>query len=58
MLLSRPVLRQDLHFLALPIHASNVSPLDPKSNKTTRVGAKVVDGKRVRTATKSGQELK
>lgn len=44
--------------IALPIHASNVSPLDPKSNKPTRVGAKVVDGKRVRTATKSGQELK
>lgn len=43
--------------VSLPIHASNVAPLDPKSGKPTRVGSKVVDGKRVRVAIKSGQEL-
>lgn len=39
------------------IHVSNVQPVDPKSGKGTRVGKKVVAGKRVRVAQKSGQEL-
>lgn len=39
-----------------PIHISNVMPLDPKTDKPTRVRTKVVDGKRVRVA-KSGEEL-
>lgn len=33
-----------------PIHVSNVMPLDPKSGEPTRVGYKVVDGKKVRVA--------
>lgn len=40
-----------------PLQISNVSPVDPKSGKATRVGKKVVAGKRVRVAVKSGQEL-
>ncbi len=43
--------------LARSINVSNVQPLDPKSGKGTRVGSKVVSGKRVRIAVKSGQEL-
>ncbi len=38
-----------------PIHISNVALLDPKSGETTRVGRKVVDGKNVRFAKKSGE---
>lgn len=40
-----------------PLQISNVSPVDPKSGKATRVSMKVVGEKRVRVATKSGQEL-
>lgn len=40
-----------------PIHVSNVMLLDPKSNEPTRVGYKVVDGKKVRVAKKSGETL-
>lgn len=40
-----------------PIHVSNVMPLDPKTNEPTRVGFKVVDGKKVRVAKKSGETL-
>jgi large subunit ribosomal protein L24 len=40
-----------------PIHASNVQLLDPKTNEPTRVGYKVVDGKKVRFAKKSGETL-
>lgn len=39
------------------LHASNVALSDPKSGKPTRVGRKKVDGKLVRFAKKSGQEL-
>lgn len=38
-----------------PIHISNVALLDPKSGEPTRVGRKVVDGKSVRFAKKSGE---
>ena len=42
-----------------PIHISNLSLVDPKSGKPTRVGIKVTeDGKRVRIAKKSGEEIK
>ena len=42
-----------------PIHISNLSLVDPKSGKPTRVGIKVaVDGKKVRIAKKSGEEIK
>ncbi|MGM9989011.1 MAG: 50S ribosomal protein L24 [Bacillaceae bacterium] len=40
-----------------PIHVSNVMPLDPKSGQPTRVGFKLVDGKKVRFAKKSGELL-
>lgn len=40
-----------------PIHVSNVMILDPKLNVPTRVGYKIVDGKKVRYAKKSGEIL-
>ena len=39
------------------LHVSNVSLLDPKSSKPTRVGFKVEDGKKVRYSKKSNQVL-
>lgn len=41
----------------LPIQASNVLIVDPKTGKGTRVGKKVVDGKKVRVAKKSNTTL-
>ena len=42
-----------------PIHISNLSLVDPKTGKATRVGIKVTeDGKKVRIAKKSGEEIK
>ena len=42
-----------------PIHISNLSLIDPKSGKATRVAIKKTDdGKRVRIAEKSGEEIK
>lgn len=43
--------------VARPLHVSNVALVDPKSNKPTRVGHKVIGGKKVRVAVKSGQEI-
>ncbi len=40
-----------------PIHISNLSLLDPKSGKATRVGYRMEDGKKVRFAKKSNQEV-
>jgi len=40
-----------------PIQVSNVMLIDPSNNEPTRVGSKVVDGKKVRVAKKSGQTL-
>ena len=39
------------------IHISNVQLVDPKSGAATRVGYKMVDGKKVRYAKKSGEEI-
>jgi len=39
------------------IHLSNLALIDPKSDKATRVGFKVVDGKKVRVAKASGEVL-
>lgn len=40
----------------LPIHVSNVSHVDPKTNEITKVGYKTLeDGKKVRFAKKSGE---
>ena len=42
-----------------PIHISNLSLIDPKSGKATRVGMKKTDdGKKVRVAKKSGEVIK
>lgn len=41
-----------------PIHVSNVSLIDPKSGKATRVGFKVEkDGQKVRVAKRSGEVI-
>ena len=40
------------------IHISNLNLIDPKSGKPTRVGIKInEDGKKVRVAKKSGEEI-
>ncbi len=39
------------------LHISNVMMADPKTGKATRVGRKLVDGKMVRVAKKSGTVL-
>ena len=41
-----------------PVHVSNLNPFDSKSKKPTRVGRKLVDGKLVRYAKRSGEEIK
>ena len=41
-----------------PIHVSNVSLLDPKTQKASRVGYKILaDGTKVRVAKKSGEVI-
>lgn len=40
-----------------PIHVSNVMLIDPSTNEPTRVGLKVVDGKKVRVSKKSGNAI-
>ena len=37
------------------IHISNLALIDPKNNISTKVGFKLVDGKKVRFAKKSGE---
>ncbi len=42
-----------------PIHISNLNVVDPKTGKPTRIGRKLnADGKSVRYAKKSGEEIK
>ena len=42
-----------------PIHISNLNVVDPKSGKPTRIGRRLnEDGKLVRYAKKSGEEIK
>lgn len=42
----------------LPVHVSNVALADPKDDKPTRVGYKVLkDGKKVRVAKRSGETV-
>lgn len=38
-----------------PVHLSNVMPVDPETNRPTRVSAKVENGKRMRVGIRSGQ---
>lgn len=41
-----------------PIHVSNVALLDPKTNRATRVGFKVLtDGRKLRFAKRSGEVI-
>ena len=40
------------------VHISNLQVVDPKTGVPTRIGRKVVDGKIVRFAKKSGEEIK
>src|SRR5690349_17305924 len=44
--------------IPVPINASNVMLIDPKTNKPTRVGRRLEDGKLVRYAKKSGETIK
>ncbi|MDP9127556.1 MAG: 50S ribosomal protein L24 [Pseudomonadota bacterium] len=39
------------------IHASNVAHIDPKDNKPTRVGSKIVKDRKVRVARRSGEVI-
>jgi len=40
-----------------PLHISNVALRDPSSGKATRVGFKIVDGKKMRIAKASGEGI-
>ena len=40
------------------IHVSNLQLIDPVKNVPTRIGHKFVDGKKIRYAKKSGEEIK
>jgi large subunit ribosomal protein L24 len=40
-----------------PIHVSNIALIDPETNKATRVGYDMADGKKVRVARKSGKAI-
>jgi len=42
----------------MPIQASNVAVISPKDGKPTRVGYKVVDGKKIRICKRTGEEIK
>jgi len=41
-----------------PVHVSNLNPYDSKSKKSTRIGRRLVDGKLVRYAKRSGEDIK
>ena len=42
----------------MPVHVSNVLPVDPKTNQPTRVGFRInADGSKERIARRSGQSL-
>lgn len=40
-----------------PIHISNVAHLDPKDGKAVRTGYKMIDGRKVRIARRSGEAI-
>ncbi len=41
-----------------PIDVSNVAVISPKDGKPTRVGYKLVDGKKIRVCKRTGEEIK
>jgi large subunit ribosomal protein L24 len=43
--------------IEMPIHVSNVAHVDPKDNKATRVGYKMVKDRKVRFAKRSGEVI-
>jgi large subunit ribosomal protein L24 len=43
--------------MAMPLHVSNVMVEDPKDKKPTRVGYKMIKGKKVRVAKRSDSEI-
>ena len=43
--------------ISLPLNVSNVMLIDPKTNKPTRLGKKLINGKYVRVSKRSGQEV-
>jgi large subunit ribosomal protein L24 len=44
--------------LEAPIHISNLSLIDPKSGKPTRISIRREEGKSIRISKKSGEEIK
>ena len=40
-----------------PVHMSNVMPIDPETNRPTRVGLKEEGGRRLRVGSRSGAEV-
>ncbi|WP_217913716.1 50S ribosomal protein L24 [Miltoncostaea marina] len=40
-----------------PVHLSNVSLIDPKDNRPTRVRIQEIDGRRVRVSARSGERF-
>jgi large subunit ribosomal protein L24 len=41
----------------LPVHLSNLAIADPRDGKPTRIGFKIVDGRKIRIAKRSGAEI-
>jgi len=41
----------------MPIYLSKLALIDPKSGKPTRVRRQIIDGKKIRIATKSGEAI-
>lgn len=41
----------------MPIHVSNVAIVDPKTGKATKVAKKVIEGRKVRVAKRSGETI-
>jgi large subunit ribosomal protein L24 len=41
----------------LPVHLSNLAIADPKDGRPTRIGFKIVDGRKVRIAKRTGVEI-
>ena len=41
-----------------PIDVSNVAVISPKDGKPTRIGYKLVDGKKIRVCKRTGEEIK
>ncbi len=41
----------------MPIHVSNVAIVDPKTGKVTKVAKKVIEGRKVRVAKRSGETI-